>query len=148
LCSPRIFLFTLGEEFFAESPRGGSRQRLLLSAKELFPVVPMSSLADDLISMTCAVPPPTSSRRSVRPRVVFVTSMRLRYQLPQAPHVAALYRAGCILPAAILLRSSSFVRSTETISKRPVTCVCIYIHTHALIYTLRVERNSTPSSNY
>jgi hypothetical protein len=38
LSSPRIF-FTLGEEFFAESPRGGSRQRLLLSAKALFLVV-------------------------------------------------------------------------------------------------------------
>jgi hypothetical protein len=38
LSSPRIF-FTLGEEFFAESLRGGSRQRFLLSAKALFPVV-------------------------------------------------------------------------------------------------------------
>jgi hypothetical protein len=38
LSSPRIF-FTLCEEFFAESPRGDSRQRLLLSAKALFPVV-------------------------------------------------------------------------------------------------------------
>jgi hypothetical protein len=38
LSSARIF-FTHGEEFFAESPRGGSRQRLLLSAKDLSAVV-------------------------------------------------------------------------------------------------------------
>jgi hypothetical protein len=37
--SPRIIFFTLGEEFFAESPSFGSHQSLLLSAKALFPVV-------------------------------------------------------------------------------------------------------------
>jgi hypothetical protein len=33
------FFLTLGEELFAESPRGGSRQRKLLTAKGRFPVV-------------------------------------------------------------------------------------------------------------
>jgi hypothetical protein len=41
LSSPRVFVFTLSEEFFAESPREGSRQRFLLSVKDLFPVVPL-----------------------------------------------------------------------------------------------------------
>jgi hypothetical protein len=31
------YFFTLGEELFAESPRIGSRQRVLLSAKAPFP---------------------------------------------------------------------------------------------------------------
>jgi hypothetical protein len=33
------YFFTLGEELSAKSPGVGSRQRLLLSAKALFPVV-------------------------------------------------------------------------------------------------------------
>jgi hypothetical protein len=41
--STRIIFFTLGEELFAESPRFGSHQRVLLSAKALFPVVNIHS---------------------------------------------------------------------------------------------------------
>jgi hypothetical protein len=42
--------FTLGEEFFAESARGDSRQRFLLSAKALFPVV--QRRLGELVSLT------------------------------------------------------------------------------------------------
>jgi hypothetical protein len=39
LSSPRIFFLTHGEELFAKSPRVGSRQRILHSAKVRFRVV-------------------------------------------------------------------------------------------------------------
>jgi hypothetical protein len=43
-----LFFFTLGEELFAESSWFGSHQRVFLSAKSPFPVVPASRWASVL----------------------------------------------------------------------------------------------------